>query len=187
MIYTLNPQLAEKLQVRLLGIFSFVVLTAIAAKIAVFQQPVPFTLQVMLVLMAGIVLGARDGFISQLTYISLIGAGLPLDVNSLGAAAFAGPTAGYLLAFPIAAGVVGALAVHQNFVVRFGASLVGVAIIYLIGGFFLKTYLGVEWSRAWELGVAPFIVWDLLKAVIASSVGESGRRWWLRMFPYGNG
>jgi len=184
MIYTLNPQLAQNTYVRILGILGFVALTALASKITVFREPVPFTLQVLLVLLAGFTLGARDGFFSQLTYITAIAAGMPLDANSLGSAAFAGPTAGYLLAFPIAAAVVGALAVRPNFFVRFGASLVGVAIIYVFGAMFLRLNFGLSWESAWVNGVAPFIVYDMVKAVIASSMGESARQWWQRQHIY---
>ncbi|MBE0689717.1 MAG: biotin transporter BioY, partial [Anaerolineae bacterium] len=80
---------------RLAGIAGFALLTTIAARISIPMEPVPFTFQPLAVLLAGMVLGARDGMISQLLYVIMIAAGLPLDSRALGPAALLGPTAGY--------------------------------------------------------------------------------------------
>ena len=54
------------------------------------------TLQVLAVLLAGLVLGPRDGALSQLAYLAAITAGLPLDARALGPAVWLTPDAGYL-------------------------------------------------------------------------------------------
>ena len=60
------------------------------------------------VMLAGSVLGARRGFLSQLLFLVLVAIGLPLLASGAGGlAVFAGPTAGYLISWPIAAFVVG--------------------------------------------------------------------------------
>ena len=95
------------------GVLIFAALTALTARFS-FRlpfTPVPITLQVLAVLLAGLVLGARGGAASQLTYLGMIAVGLPFTASGLaGPAAFFSPTAGYLLAFVPAAFVVGALA-----------------------------------------------------------------------------
>ena len=74
----------------------FTGLTIIAARMQVeLGGPVPFTFQPLAVLLAGMVLGAREGMASQLAYVGLIALGMPVDARGLGAAAFFGPTGGY--------------------------------------------------------------------------------------------
>src|SRR4029077_14994245 len=93
-----------------------IVLTAAAAQISIPLPftPVPFTLQPMVVLVGGAVLGSRLGMTSQLLYLALGIAGVPLFAASpvlpQGAARLLGPTGGYLLSYPAAAFVTGWLA-----------------------------------------------------------------------------
>lgn len=188
MLYTLKPSLATQPWIRLLGIVGFVILTTIGAQIAIPRQPVPITLQVLMVLMAGLTLGPRDGFLSMAAYVGAIALGFPIASEWRGAAALTGPTAGYIYAFPIAAWVVGILAIRDVVWVRWTASLVAVGVIYAIGATYLKFYLSgiipdYSWSAAWRDGVQPFILLDMLKAVVAALGGEMARGWWQRQLP----
>ena len=184
MIYTLNPTLANNLQLRIIGIFTFAVISGIAAQVSIPLEPVPVTFQVLTALLAGLILGWRDGFASQVTYLSMILIGLPLASNGgAGLAAFQTPSAGYLFAFPVGAAVTGFLAVKDHVVVRWLASLAGVIAIYIIGATYLKVYLGSSWEVAWTAGVAPFIALDIAKAVFAAVSGEGLHRWWSQQFP----
>lgn len=180
MIYVLKPTLAQQPWLRLLGILGFAVLTAITAKLTLWREPVPFTLQVLTVLLAGLTLGPRDAFASMLLYLGGIAAGLPIDARGIGLAALTGPTAGYLYAFPWAAGLVGLLALRDKLWVRLAASLLGVAVIYLLGTAHLKVSLDYSWAQAWAAGVAPFLLFDLAKAITAALLGEGLRQWWQR-------
>lgn len=181
MLYASNQRIAQNTQIRILAIFGFAVLTAIAAQISIPREPVPITFQVLMVLLAGIILGARDGAASQVTYLTGIAANLPIAANGMGSAAFAGPTAGYLYAFPIAAAIVGFLAINDSVWLRWIAGLVAVAVIYAIGTIYLKDYLNMTWQAAWAAGVTPFIVIDIFKALLAALLGESGRAFlWYR-------
>jgi biotin transport system substrate-specific component len=99
------------------GAVAFVTaLTAAAAQISVPLPftPVPFTFQPMVVLVGSAALGARLGMTSQLLYLALGIAGLPVFAASpnlpQGAARLLAPTGGYLMAFPIAALIAGWLA-----------------------------------------------------------------------------
>ena len=91
-------------------------LTAVAAQISVPLPftPVPFTLQPMVVLLGGAALGARLGMASQVLYLALGIAGFPVFAASAvlpqGALRLLGPTGGYLMSYPFAAFVAGALA-----------------------------------------------------------------------------
>ena len=161
------------------AIVIFVVAMVLAARIRIPLSftPVPITLQPLVVILSGLVLGARSGAVAQLGYLGLIAAGLPVDTNALGPAAFLGPTAGYLVGFVPAAFVAGWLA--ERFAVRnwwgnFLAGIAGMLVLYLVGATWLAVLLQ-SWQNAWIGGVAPFIVLDLIKAAAAAGVAESGK------------
>jgi biotin transport system substrate-specific component len=171
-----NPAL-----VRAAAIVLFAALTALGARITIPLPftPVPITLQVMMVLLAGLTLGAKDGALSQIVYIVTIIVGLPLDAKGLGTAVLISATAGYLIAFIPAAFVTGWLAekgARGNRAWSVAASLIGVAVIYLIGTAWLTLgFLGGDFSKGWALGVAPFVVVDVIKALIAAGGAEGLR------------
>jgi biotin transport system substrate-specific component len=178
-------QMAERTW-RLVGILTFTFLIAIAAKIRIDIGPVPFTMQPLVVLLAGMVLGWRDGLLSVLAYVALIAVGLPLDTRSLGTAALFGPTGGYLVGFVVAAGVVGFLTesiesqkkkrgLNGALVLRWLAGIVGVAVIYVFGVAHLTLYTGNDFGAAWATGAAPFLVPDAIKALLAAGLTESIR------------
>jgi len=147
---------------RIAGVVVFALLTALGAKIAI-PIPgtlVPFTFQPLAVLLAGGLLGARLGAGSQVAYLTAGAAGLPVFASGF----LLGPTAGYLLAFPVAAFVVGALAgrgVARNAL----ATVLGVGVIYAGGVAWIGTLFG--WPTAVATGFLPFIFADLVKAAMA--------------------
>lgn len=167
---------------RLTTVALFTLLTAVAARVVIPFEPVPFTLQPLAVMLAGLVLGWRDGALSQLAYIALLAVGLPLDSRGVGAAALVGPTAGYIYGFVVAAAVTGYLAQMgaQRFWVRWLAGVAGVAVMYAIGIPYMKAVTGLDWQAAWTAGGALFIVPDMAKAIIAAALSEGGRALLLR-------
>lgn len=188
MLRTLPRTRDAHLTYRLASIALFTLLTVIAARISIPMQPVPFTLQPLAVLFAGLVLGGRDGGISQLLYLALIALNLPVDANRLGAAALLGPTAGYLLGFAAAAFIVGWLVERAakmlpegvSMRVAVGAAVTGVLVIYTIGALVLAARTGMGVEAVISAGVTPFIVPDLAKALIAAGLAQGGRKLLLR-------
>ncbi len=162
---------------RLGAALAFTGITIIAARISIPLEPVPFTLQPLAVLLAGLVLGARDGALSQLLYVLLIAAGLPLDARALGTAALFGPTGGYLIGFIAAAFVTGWIAERARgaLLLRFLAGVAGIAVLYACGVLMLMQYLNIGIEQAWATGAAPFLLPDLAKALIAAALAEGGR------------
>ena len=157
------------------------VLTAIAAQISIPLPftPVPFTLQPMIVLVGGLALGARLGMSSQILYLALGMAGLPVFAASPilppGVARLLGPTGGYLMSYPFAACLAGYLA-ERGFDRRYTTSVVamsaGLAVIFLVGvswlGFVVQPSRGVAGALA--AGFYPFVLPDLLKLLAAAGV-----------------
>ncbi len=169
-----QPRLATRLAL----IAGFALFTGVAAQVRVPLPftPVPITLQVLAVILAGLLLGARDGFLSQLLYVGLVASGLPLATGGVGGVApFLGPTAGYLISFPIAAAVVGLLAGDGAKRGRsFVAAIAGAAVIDVCGAAWLGITLQLAPEQAIALGVTPFLLIDLGKAILAALVARSG-------------
>ena len=144
----------------------------------------PATFQVLIVFLAGIYLGPVWGAASIAIYLVAGAVGAPVfSGGSAGLGAFAGPTGGYLVSFPIGAFIVGAI-VHRGVELRdptdvspvtlAGAMVVAAAVIYAIGAPWMGFVL--EYS-AWETlfaGVLVFIPWELIEIAIALAVVRSG-------------
>ncbi len=161
-------------------IVSFALFTGVAAQIRLPLPftPVPVTMQVLAVVLTGLILSPKDSFLSQLAYLGLIAGGAPLAAGGVGGPAlFLGPTAGYLLSFPLAAAIIALLAgIRAGFWRRLIAGAAGIPIIYLAGAGWLALSLHLDAARVWQMGVAPFLAIDLAKALLAATVAESGRR-----------
>ena len=156
------------------------VLTAVAAQISIPLPftPVPFTFQPMVVLVGAAALGSRLGAMSQILYLTLGVAGLPVFAASpvlpQGAARLLGPTGGYLLSYPFAAFVTGWLA-ERGFDRRYLS-----AVLAMICGLVIVYAGGVSWlmvanakltvAAALAAGFYPFVLADLAKLALASAV-----------------
>lgn len=182
MLKTLPQTRDTRFATRLAAVVAFAGVTAVAARVAIPFEPVPFTLQPLAVLLAGMVLGARDGALSQLLYVGLIASGLPIDARGLGPAALLGPTGGYLIGFAVAAWVAGFLVETgaRRLWQRWVAGIAGVLALYMVGLPFLKLVTGLDWQAVWASGAALFLVPDLIKALIAAALAEGGRALLLR-------
>jgi biotin transport system substrate-specific component len=157
------------------------VLTAIAAQISVPLPftPVPFTFQPMVVLVGAAALGSRLGMASQILYLALGIAGLPVFAASpllpQGAARLLGPTGGYLMSYPLAAFVAGSLAergLDRRYLTAVLAMTCGLAIVFA-GGLLWLTIVSRPaggFSAVLAAGLFPFIVPDLLKLLVAAAV-----------------
>jgi biotin transport system substrate-specific component len=157
---------------RAVGIAAFVALVALGAHVRLLLPgtPVPVTLQTLFVLLAGVVLGPRDGPAAMALYVALGAAGVP--VFALGGAAgllyLAGPTGGYLVGF-VAAAVLAGL-VSRRLEGPAGAALgllAGECAILGLGVLHLALFLGMGFGRALTLGAVPFLAGDAVKLAAA--------------------
>jgi len=141
-VLTISPRALDLRIARAGAVLVMTALTVLAAQVSVPLPftPVPFTFQPMLVLLGGAALGARLGAASQVLYLALGIAGLPVFAASpilpQGALRLLGPTGGYLMAYPLAAFVAGALAERgfgRSYWSSFAAMAAGLAIIFTSG------------------------------------------------------
>jgi biotin transport system substrate-specific component len=157
---------------RALAVAAGVAAISVASQISVplAFTPVPWTLQPLAVLLVGGLLGPRLGPVSVATYLVVGALGLPVFTpgGAVGLLRFAGPTGGYLLAYPVAAMAVGALAGPAPRVGRAAiAAAVGLAVVHL-GGLAQLALLTGDWGVATRLGSLPFLVGDGVKIAIAA-------------------
>lgn len=152
-------------------------LTAAASQISIplpFTD-VPFTLQPMVVLMAGLALGPRLAVTSQVLYLAAGIAGLPVFAASAvlppGAGRLLGPTGGYLMAYPLAAfatGYLGARGFDRRYFTSLLAMLAGLSIIFACGIVWLALLVGPQ--TALVAGFYPFVLIDLVKVACAAAL-----------------
>ncbi len=145
---------------------------------------VPYTLQMFGIFLAAAVLGAKRGALAVLLYLAVATAGVPIFAQgAAGPGVWSGATGGYLLAFPIAAVLVGAVAqlVARRSptafvgVVSVAAAVVTVAVVGTLGTLGMARALDVSLSVAWGYAT-PFFVADVTKGIIAAIVAAAVHR-----------
>jgi biotin transport system substrate-specific component len=173
---TLTAALAQDRRHAIVGILGFVVALAVASQIAIPipGTPVPITLQPMIVVLAGLMLGPRFGAASMALYLAIGAFGLPVfaPMGAPGVARFFGPTGGYLIAYPAAAYIAGFVSQrYPSLTGRWVAALLGIAALF-VGGLAQLTILTGSVSRAVALGITPFAVFDVVKALVAAAIAR---------------
>lgn len=150
-------------------------LTGLAAQIRFYLPwtPVPVTGQVFAVLLCGALLGSGYGALSQIFYLGLGYAGLPWFAGfSAGSVALFGMRGGYLMGFVPAALFTGLLiektpsTLLRPLIISF-LMLGAVAIIYIFGAIQFAAFTGAGIYTTMSLAVIPFVLGDIVKALIA--------------------
>lgn len=172
-------QMASATPVRVASVALAVAVTAASAQ---FTMPlpftaVPFTFTPMAVVLTAAVLGARLGAVTQVLYVLLGAAGLavfsPSALLPPGALRLIGPTGGYLMAYPLAAFVTGWLTERgwdRRYLTSAAAMLLGLGVIYLGGVSWLTVAYTHSVPAAITMGLAQFVVLDVLKIAAAALV-----------------
>ena len=138
---------------------------------------VPITAQSLGVMLAGSVLGARRGGLSLVLFLVLVATGLPLLAGGRGGlGVFAGPSAGFLLAWPVAAYLIGWLSERAGtpYKLHWGivANLVGGIVVVYVGGIVgMAAVLGLSIPAA-TVATWIYIPGDAVKVVIAALVAR---------------
>ena len=144
-------------------------------------NPVPVTLQTFGVLVVGGALGLKRGGTATLLYVALGVVGLPFFAEGKGGLnVIIGTTGGYLVGFILAASLVGRLAElgwDRRLGGALGATALGSLVIYLVAVPWLALVLGISLGEAFQLGVVPFLLGDIVKLVAAALVFPFA--WWV--------
>lgn len=147
----------------------------LSAKTKVVLGPVDISLQSLVVLLIGAAFGWRLAVATLALYLAEGAAGLAVFQSTpekgIGIAYMLGTTGGYLAGFVAMAGIVGWAADRgwdRNLVKLLGVMLVAEIVMMAMGYGWLATLIGAE--KAWQFGVLPFIVPDLIKVALAATL-----------------
>ncbi len=151
----------------------FAALTAVGAFIKVPFLYSSITLQFFFTALAGVLLGAKYGALSQLVYVALGLAGLPIFTSGGGLGYFLYPTCGFLLGLIPAAWVIGTLAGDGRSMKRVvPAALAGLAVLYAVGLPYMALILNVYMGKGMNIGAVlmagmiPFLPGDMVKIIV---------------------
>lgn len=147
--------------------------------------PVPVTLQTMAVILVGLTLGPSLGSAAMVLYLAEGAMGLPVfspNAGMGGVAQLLGPTAGYLISYPLAAaaagGIVRAVRLRRSqFPAAILAGIVASLFIFTMGAGWIAHLLHLSPASAWHLAVAPFLPGEVLKIAATAGTYTTIRRW----------
>ncbi|WP_315919345.1 biotin transporter BioY [Mesorhizobium sp. SP-1A] len=151
------------------------ILLTLSAKTKVVFGPVDMSLQTLAVFLIAAAFGLRLGVATLLLYLAEGAMGYPVFQSTpekgIGLAYMLGATGGYLAGFVAMAAIVGWAADRgwDRSLLKFAGAVLVAEIVMLAMGFgWLATLIGAE--KAWQFGVAPFILPDLIKVALACSI-----------------
>lgn len=151
--------------------------TAIIAALSPLAIPigiVPVTLQTLAIGLVATVLKPRETFLSILLYLLLGFIGLPVFTGGAsGIAVLFGPTGGFLVAF-LLMGTFISWALHKVQYSPLPAliiNIIGHLLMLVIGTMWLKYFTQVDWTIALKLGFTPFIIVEIVKAILVTVFG----------------
>ncbi len=170
-------------------------LVALSARLTIPLPWVPITAQTYALLVVSALLGGRRGALALVAYLAEGLAGLPVfayghsawTLSSAGVPTISGPTAGYLVSYPLVAAVVGTLAERgwdRTFWRASATMAVGEVLIYLVALPWLAHVVGP--AHAVQVGLLPFVAGDTVKLVLAAVTLPLGWRV-LRLYQVNDG
>ncbi|SFM73693.1 biotin transport system substrate-specific component [Thioclava dalianensis] len=149
---------------------------AAASQVSVPMFPVPMTLQTLAVLTLGLTFGMRMGMLTVIAWLAEGFAGLPVLANGGATASFFGPTAGFLMGFVAMVAVAGFAADRgaKSILSMSLAGLIATAVLYIPGLAYPALVLGKSMPELLSGWAQPFLMGDLVKAVLAALIVSGG-------------
>lgn len=159
----------------------FVALIAVGAFIKIPVPVVPFTLQFLFTMLAGLLLGPVNGALAVVVYIVLGLIGLPIFTQGGGPGYIFQPSFGYIIGFAVAAYVNGKIAnakTHPSYRRLLGANFLGLFIVYAFGmiyyyvisNFYLNSSIGVGALFLYCFVLA--VPGDIVLCIVAAIIGK---------------
>jgi biotin transport system substrate-specific component len=141
--------------------------------------PVPLTLQNFGVLFVGLTLGSRRGFAALALYLAEGMAGLPVfsPTGPGGLAQLVGPTGGFLLAYPVVAGIAGWILENgRRTFARAAAASVFADFALFASGLSWLAILTHSVSQALRWGLYWFVFAEVIKIMMAAALADGWQR-----------
>lgn len=178
-----NPRITAT-DLALIAVFAaLIAVSSVAVALPIGILGVPLTLQTFAILLTGAILGALRGFLSVLLYLLVGFVGVPVFAGGMaGVAPFLGVTAGYLLAFPFAAAIIGVAGTRFHnrkpkvlFVAFLAFGALAILVITMSGAVSIAIVGNLSYGQA-LLAALIYVPGDLIKLVIAAIVASSVHR-----------
>lgn len=166
-------------QVSLVGVMTAIICVLAPFALPIPVSPVPISLGTLVIYFVLTVLGLKLGTISVVVYILLGLAGLPVFAGFTGGAGkLLGPSGGYILGYIFMALICGFFIdkLGDNIFLCFLGFLLGTAVLYLFGSLWLVYQTSVTLSQAVLSYVIPYIPGDLIKLILAMTLGRQVRK-----------
>lgn len=157
----------------------FAALTAVCSQLTIPIQPVPINMATFSCCLAGALLGAKKGALSQLVFALMGAIGLPVFASFTGGLGIlTGPTGGYIIGYIAAAAVIGLILQKSSggYAVTVLAMVLGVAACYTLGTIWFIFVTKNSLASALMLCVVPFLFGDAVKILAAGAVVRSVRK-----------
>ncbi len=152
----------------------FAAITAVFSQIAFDIGPIPINFAMLSVFIAGGLLGAKYGMISQIVYVLLGAIGAPVFSHfSGGFGIVIGPTGGYIIGYIFSAFITGFIANKLKSIKAVGlviGMVIGLIVCYAFG---TAWYMFITKNNLWTAltwCVFPFLIGDALKIFVATLV-----------------
>lgn len=169
---------AARLATQIFLAVSGTLLLTLSAKTKVVLGPVDMSLQTLAIFLISAAFGMRLALATLLLYMAQGAMGFPVFQSTpekgIGIAYMLGSTGGYLAGFVAIAAIVGWAADRgwdRSPLKMLGAVLTAEVVMMAMGFAWLAALIGVE--KSWQFGVVPFIVPDLIKVALASTLAPA--------------
>lgn len=165
----------------------FAAITAVLSQISIPIGPVPISCSWIAVFLTGLLLPMRPAVLSQIVYLLLGTVGVPVFAGfQSGVARLAGPTGGYLLAYPIMVLILCAMmkvydkkladkAMGLRALFLVGALILSAVVCYASGTAWFTVFSGSSFEKALTLTVLPFLAGDAAKIALCTVLTLSAR------------
>ncbi len=159
-------------EISLMGLM--VAFISVAAQISIPIKPVPFTLQTMLILIAGLTLGSRKGGITVLIYVLVGCIGLPVFAGFTGGVGVLFmPSGGFIMSFPLMAFVTGLFdEMFSKKVYSYVGCFIGSALNFAVGCGFFMYIMEKDLITALKLVVFPFVITNIIQIIFAVEISN---------------
>ena len=166
-------------QLALVGLMAAVICVLGPWALNIPVSPVAISLGTLAIYFVVSVLGMKLGTISVMIYILLGLAGVPVFTNFTGGPGkLFGPSGGYIIGYIFLALIAGFFVdkFGTNQFVCFAGMVSGTIVLYIFGTFWMGYQMDLTFTQALMAGVVPYIPGDLIKIVIAMTVGGQIRK-----------
>ncbi len=155
----------------------FTAIMIICSQITIPTGLVPFSMSIFAIYLTGLTLERNQAVIAIVVYILLGIVGLPVFAGfGSGIGKIMGPTGGFIIAYPIMAFIVSAVAKNGKLISHITALALSTIVCYVLGTLWYAYVLGVEIQTALLTVALPYIPFDILKYLVAYVVAKSVKK-----------